>query len=187
MRFMLGQKAPSLLTAEICHFINLPWWYRAMEPLLYSPTIIFALLQISQNVIFVVRSFFSVILRRTLKYMREHGKTHRSHCNGHSIKIIVTFICCMENTNSNLTMLCHQQTQWWQQLSTDFTVTSSNRNIYALLARCEGNPPVTVGFPSQRPGTQSLMFLWSDPEQTVEHIIETPVIWDAISLIMTSL
>ena len=30
-------------------------------------------------------------------------------------------------------------------------------------------------------------FLWSAPEQTVEQIIETPVIWDAITLIMTSL
>ena len=30
-------------------------------------------------------------------------------------------------------------------------------------------------------------FLWSAPEQTVEQTIETLVIWDAITLIMTSL
>ena len=30
-------------------------------------------------------------------------------------------------------------------------------------------------------------FLWYAPEQTVEQTIETPVIWDAIALIMTSL
>ena len=30
-------------------------------------------------------------------------------------------------------------------------------------------------------------FLWSVPEQTVEQAIETPVIWDVIALIMTSL
>ena len=30
-------------------------------------------------------------------------------------------------------------------------------------------------------------FLWPAPEQTVEQTIETPVIWDAIALIMTSL
>ena len=30
-------------------------------------------------------------------------------------------------------------------------------------------------------------FLWSAPEQTVEQTIETPLIWDAIVLIMTSL
>ena len=30
-------------------------------------------------------------------------------------------------------------------------------------------------------------FLWSQPEQAVEQTIETPVIWDTIALIMTSL
>ena len=30
-------------------------------------------------------------------------------------------------------------------------------------------------------------FLWSAPEQTVEQTLETPVIWDVITLIMTSL
>ena len=30
-------------------------------------------------------------------------------------------------------------------------------------------------------------FLWSVPEQTVEQTIETPMIWDPIALIMTSL
>ena len=30
-------------------------------------------------------------------------------------------------------------------------------------------------------------FLWPEPEQTAEQTIETPVIWDAISLIMTAL
>ena len=30
-------------------------------------------------------------------------------------------------------------------------------------------------------------FLWPAPEQTVAQTIETPVIWDAIALIMTSL
>ena len=30
-------------------------------------------------------------------------------------------------------------------------------------------------------------FLWSAPEQTIEQTIETPVIWDIIALIITSL
>ena len=30
-------------------------------------------------------------------------------------------------------------------------------------------------------------FLWSVPEKTVEQTLETPVIWDAIALIMTLL
>ena len=34
-------------------------------------------------------------------------------------------------------------------------MTSSNGNISALLALCEGNPRVTCGFPSQRPVTRN--------------------------------
>ena len=55
------------------------------------------------------------------------------------------------------------------------------------MALCEGNPPVTGGFPSQRPDAGLWCSLWSAPEQTVDQTIETPVIWDAIALIMTSL
>ena len=46
-----------------------------------------------------------------------------------------------------------------------------------LLALCEGKPPFTGGFPSQRPAT----------EQTIEQTIERLVIRDAIALIMKSL
>ena len=50
------------------------------------------------------------------------------------------------------------------------------------------NPPVTDGFPSQRPVMRSFdIFLWSVPEHTVEKTIETPVIWDDIAIIMASL
>ena len=34
---------------------------------------------------------------------------------------------------------------------------------------------------------QRRCFLWSAPEQTVEQTIKTPVVWDAMLLIMTSL
>ena len=51
---------------------------------------------------------------------------------------------------------------------------SSNEN--ALLALCEGNPTVNGGFPSQKPVARSLIFFF-----------DTPVIWDAIALIMISL
>ena len=57
----------------------------------------------------------------------------------------------------------------------------------ALLALSEWNPPVTSGFPSQRPVTQSFDVFLSVPQQTVEQTMEMPVIWDAIALIMTSL
>ena len=51
----------------------------------------------------------------------------------------------------------------------------------ALLTLCEGNPPVTDGFPSQRPETRGFDAFFD--LQT----IYTPVIWDAIALIMISL
>ena len=58
-----------------------------------------------------------------------------------------------------------------------------------LLALCEGNPPVTARFSSQRPATRSfdVFFLSSPEKKTVEQTLDTPVIWDAIALIMTSL
>ena len=46
----------------------------------------------------------------------------------------------------------------------------------------------STGFPSQMPVTRRFeIFIWSAPEQKVEQTIETLVIWDAITLIMTSL
>ena len=62
------------------------------------------------------------------------------------------------------------------------------KTSFTLLALCEGNPPVTEGFPSQKPVTLSFdATLWSVPEETVEQTMETPVIWDAIALIIISL
>ena len=66
---------------------------------------------------------------------------------------------------------------WWRHQMETFS---------ALLALCEGNPPVTGGFPSQRPVTELWCFSWSAPEQTVEQTVKMPVIWDAIMLIMTA-
>ena len=63
---------------------------------------------------------------------------------------------------------------WWRHQKETFS---------ALLALCEGNPPVT---PTKANDAESC-FLWSAPEQTVKQTIETPVIWDSIVLIITSL
>ena len=56
----------------------------------------------------------------------------------------------------------------------------------ALLALCEG-----IGYrwiPLTKANEAELCyFLWSVTKQTVEQIIETPVVWDDITLIMTSL
>ena len=57
----------------------------------------------------------------------------------------------------------------------------------ALLAFCAGNSPVTGEFPAQRPVTRSFDFFLSALELTVEQTMETPVIWNAIALIITSL
>ena len=51
-----------------------------------------------------------------------------------------------------------------------------------------GNSPVTWWIPLTKDSDAELWcFLWSTSEQTVEQTIETPVIWDAIALIMTTL
>ena len=58
----------------------------------------------------------------------------------------------------------------------------------AFLAFYVGNSPASGEFLSQNPSDAELWcFLWSAPEATVEQTMEMPVIWNAITLIMTSL
>ena len=52
---------------------------------------------------------------------------------------------------------------------------------------CEGNPPVNSGFPPQRPVTRNFDIFFDLSEQTVEQTFGTPVIWDALLHIKTSL
>ena len=59
---------------------------------------------------------------------------------------------------------------WWRH---------QMKTLSVLLTLCEWNPPAS--------DAELWCFLWFAPEQTVEETIETPVIWDAIVLIMTSL
>ena len=80
---------------------------------------------------------------------------------------------------------------WWY--STSFfsllhMMTSSNGNIFRVTV------PLCAEFTGHRwiPLTKASdaelwCFLWSSPEQTAVQTIETPVIWDAIALIITSL
>ena len=59
------------------------------------------------------------------------------------------------------------------------------KHFLASLALCEGKPPVTGGSPLTKASDRELWcFLWSAREQTAEQTIETPVISDAIMLIM---
>ena len=81
-------------------------------------------------------------------------------------------------TRARFTQVAQVTLPWWRHQMETFS---------ALLTLCEGNPPVTGGFPSQRTVTRSdaeWCFLWSAPQQTVEQAIE---IWDATALVITSL
>ena len=68
--------------------------------------------------------------------------------------------------------------EWWRHQMKAFS---------ALLALCEGNPPVTDGFPSRRPVTRSfdVFFDLRLNKLLSKASIETPVIWGAIVPIMT--
>ena len=66
-------------------------------------------------------------------------------------------------------------------------MTSSNGNIFRVTDLCEGNPPLSTGNLTEASDAELWCFLWSAPEQTVEHTIETLVIWDSIALIIMSL
>ena len=53
-------------------------------------------------------------------------------------------------------------------------------NISALLSLCEGNPPVTGAFPSQRPVTRSFNVFFDLRLNKRLQTIEAPVIQEAI-------
>ena len=57
----------------------------------------------------------------------------------------------------------------------------------ALLALSAGKSPVTGEIPSKSQYAALCCFLWSAPEQTNEYTIETPMISDVITLIISLL
>ena len=67
---------------------------------------------------------------------------------------------------------------WWHLQMETFS---------AFLVLCEGNLPVTGGFPTQRPVMQSFDVFFDLHLNKQLQTIETLVIWDAILFIMTSL
>ena len=67
-------------------------------------------------------------------------------------------------------------------------MTSSNGTIFRVTGHLWGESTGHQWIPLLKANDAELWcFLWSAPEQTFEQTIETPVIWDAIALIMTSL
>ena len=68
---------------------------------------------------------------------------------------------------------------WW---------TSSNGNIFRVTGPLWGESTGHRWIPLTKVSdTELWCVIWSAPEQTVEQTIKTPVIWDAIALIVTSL
>ena len=67
-------------------------------------------------------------------------------------------------------------------------MTSSNGSIFRVADHLYINPPVTGGFPSQKTVTRSLdVFFVVCLKKLGKQTIETPVIWDTMALIGTSL
>ena len=67
-------------------------------------------------------------------------------------------------------------------------IASSNWSIFRVTGALWGESTGHRWIPLTKASNAALWcFLWFAPEQTAEQPIETPVIWDAIALIMTSL
>ena len=68
-----------------------------------------------------------------------------------------------------------------------FMMTSSIRNIFRVTGSLWGESTGHWGIPSDvASDVERWCFLWYEPKQTVEQTLETSVIWDAITLIITS-
>ena len=63
-------------------------------------------------------------------------------------------------------------------------MTSSNGSIFRVTSLFTGHLLILI---TKAIDAELWCFLWSAPEPTIEQTMETPVIWDAIVLIMTSL
>ena len=75
------------------------------------------------------------------------------------------------------------------KMASDFNMmTSSNGNIFRVTGPLCGKSPVTIVFPAQRPVTRSfdISFDLQNSEWMFEQAIMKLLIWDTITLIMTS-
>ena len=76
----------------------------------------------------------------------------------------------------------------WFCSSRHFMMTSSNGNIFRVIGPFVRGIHQSPVIPLTKASDAELWcFLWSMPEQTVEQTIDTPVIWEAIASITTSL
>ena len=86
------------------------------------------------------------------------------------------------NKRKKQTLIHDLNTQQWSML------TPSNGNSFRVTGLLCGEFTGHRWFPNTKASDAELWyFLWCAPQPTVEQTMETPVIWDAIALIMTSL
>ena len=84
---------------------------------------------------------------------------------------IMTFCCSVLSCHATST---HMMTSW-------------NGNIFCITGSLWGESWTGDQWIPLAKACDGWRFLWSSPEQTAEQTIKTPVIWEAIALIMTSL
>ena len=93
----------------------------------------------------------------------------------------------LANWRINVT-LCLDGLRSYQQILSLYMMTSSNGDILCVTVPLWGEYTGHRWIPlTKASGAELWYFLWSAPEQTVDQSIETPVIWDVIALIITSL
>ena len=114
----------------------------------------------------------------------------RSKLGQYLLRVNVLKMSCI-NSNIPATAMAN-----WQQLHTNmvcistfkYMMTSSNGNIFRVTSLLRGE---FIGHRwtslTKANDAELLYFLWFASGQTIEQTIETPVIWDAIALIMTSM
>ena len=77
------------------------------------------------------------------------------------LSYLVLYLACFQDHIVKFPMaIMLQQTVNYVESMKLFKMTSSNGNIFRLLALCAGNYPVTGDFPSQRPVTRSFVFFF---------------------------
>ena len=120
------------------------------------------------------------------------GHSVRAHCINFvfpqrvRLSDLVGFLCWC--THYMTATLPNVQNHRWKQCYCTYNDVIKWKHFPHYWPFYAGNSPLTDEFPAQMPVTWELWcFLGYAPEPTIEQTLETPVFWDAIALIMTSL
>ena len=128
------------------------------------------------------------------RYCLEIGQRHEYNCTKF---IEIYHICLKLATNKASCFVAVKETGLilirvynhspFPFIFTNIMMTPSNGNVFRFTGPLWGESTGPRWFPLTRPVTRNSDVFLSVPEQTVEQTIETPVIWDAIAVIMTAL